>query len=63
MLIDQFLPNYEVSARYETVIHAPPERVFQAACSLDARVMLAVMLRMSDGMRDAMWHRVLGRRA
>jgi len=36
MLIDQFLPNYEVSARYEAVIHAPPERVFQAARSLDA---------------------------
>ncbi len=26
----------------------------------DARVMLAVMLRMSDGMRDAMWSRALG---
>ncbi len=26
----------------------------------DARVMLAIMLRMSDGMRDAVWSRVLG---
>jgi len=29
----------------------------------DARVMLAVMLRMSDGMRDAMWSRMLGLKA
>lgn len=36
MLIDQFLPSYEVSARYEAVIHAPPDRVFQAVRSLDA---------------------------
>ncbi len=36
MLIDEFLPHYEVSARYEAIIHAPPERVFQAARSLDA---------------------------
>lgn len=28
----------------------------------DARVMLAIMLRMSDGMRDAMWSRMLGLR-
>lgn len=28
----------------------------------DARVMLALMLRMSDGMRDAMWSRMLGLR-
>ncbi len=36
MLIDQFLPDHEISARYETIVHAPPERVFQAARSLDA---------------------------
>lgn len=43
----------------------PPSRKPRSRyiATLDARVMLAVMLRMSDGMRDAMWHRVLGRRA
>lgn len=28
----------------------------------DARIMLAVMLRMSDGMRDAIWSKMLGLR-
>jgi len=35
MLIDQFLPRYDVSARYQIEIHAPIERVYTAARHLD----------------------------
>ena len=35
MLIDQFAPKYEVSARYETDIDAPIERVYQVARYLE----------------------------
>ncbi len=35
MLIDQFLPTYEISARYQIDIHAPIERVYLAARYLD----------------------------
>lgn|SRR5574341_310578 len=35
MLLDQFLPSYEVSARYQIDIHAPIEKVYSAARHLD----------------------------
>lgn len=35
MLIDRFLPRYDVSARYHIDIHAPIERVYSAARHLD----------------------------
>jgi hypothetical protein len=35
MLIDQFLPSYNVSARYQIDIHAPIEKVYSAARHLD----------------------------
>lgn len=35
MLIDQFLPSYEVNARYQIGIHAPIEKVYAAARHLD----------------------------
>jgi hypothetical protein len=35
MLIDQFSPSYDVSARYQIDIHAPIEKVYSAARHLD----------------------------
>jgi hypothetical protein len=35
MLIDQFLPRYDVTARYQIDIQAPIERVYLAARNLD----------------------------
>lgn len=35
MLLDQFLPSYEVSAVYQIDIHAPIEKVYSAARHLD----------------------------
>ena len=35
MLIDQFLPHYDVSAQYQIDFHAPLERVYSAARHLD----------------------------
>jgi hypothetical protein len=35
MLIDQFLPRYDVSAQYQIDVHAPLERVYSAARYLD----------------------------
>lgn len=35
MLIDQFLPTYDINARYQIEINAPLERVYEAARHLD----------------------------
>jgi|CXWL01.1.fsa_nt_gi hypothetical protein len=35
MLIDQYLPTYDINARYQVDIHAPIERVYSAARYLD----------------------------
>jgi hypothetical protein len=37
MLIDQFLPRYDVNARYEIEVHASVESAYSAARSLDMR--------------------------
>ena len=37
MLIDQFLPRYDVSARYQISIRAPVEKAYSAARFLDMR--------------------------
>ena len=35
MLIDRYLPSYDVRKRHQIVIHAPPKTVFDSVCNLD----------------------------